>query len=108
MSSTISVKNRSEGRLGDIADVRRMNQVRRGSKGMVRRQRLLVVDVHCGAQPSFAQGGEQCRLVDQWPSAGVDEQRAGLHQGELPGAEESVSALGEAYVQGHHVRGGKQ
>ena len=71
---------------------------------MVRRQRLLVVDVEARAgDAALLQRGDQRRLVDQRPAAGVHEERARLHPRELGRADDAARAVRQDEVQGHHV-----
>src|SRR4029077_3984459 len=87
------------------AEVRRAKDVGHGKERMVRRHRLLVVDVERGvARPPVPQRFEQGAGLDQLGARRVDEKRARLHAPEVL-ARHAAARLGrEPYLQREDVR----
>src|SRR3954469_12486376 len=97
------------GATGDVAQVRGEDGAAQLPQGVVRRQRLLVVDVDAGpGDPVVPEHVDERGLLDDRPATGVHEDCGVLHQGEVVCADEAAGPPGPQQVDGHDVRGGEQ
>src|SRR5882757_4488805 len=95
--------------LGDIADMRGQDYVRRRAQRMVDRQRLFVVDIEPGiGEASLLQRRDNCPRVADRPARGVDEDRTRLHQPDLAGTDKAAAARAQHQVHRQNVGAAEQ
>src|SRR6266478_7036835 len=79
--------------LGYVADMRGQDHIRRQAQRVVDRQRLLIVDVEPGiGEPALLERRDDRVGVADWPTRGIDQDRARLHQPNLAGSGNAAAA----------------